>query len=146
MDSLGSMGASWFVRSWNILGSDSTRTKQSCHQNEGAVVCACMSSCFSERHPKKWAPASLPAFLGRRPKGPAPAHPPAFLGDTPKDRLLLAFLLFCLLFVRTMLTDEQKNKDVFLQEQGHCFKYVSFLMSSRTNIPLLICLCSGLIQ
>lgn len=77
-----------------------------------------------------------------------PVCPPAFLGDTPKDCLLLAFPLCCLLFVRNMLTDEQKNKDVFLkqQEQGHCFKYISFLMSSRANIPLLICLCSGLIQ
>lgn len=52
-------------------------------------------------------------------------------------------------FVCQEYVDRQtKNKDVFLkqQEQGHCFKYISFLMSSRANIPLLICLCSGLIQ
>lgn len=42
-----------------------------------------------------------------------PVCPPALLGDTPKDCPLLAFPLCCLLFVRNMLTDEQKIKLFF---------------------------------
>lgn len=77
-----------------------------------------------------------------------PACPPAFLGDIPKGPSP-ASIPIALLFVCQKYVDRRtKDKDVFLQqqEQCHCFKYISFLMSSRTNIPLLICLCSGLIQ
>lgn len=64
-----------------------------------------------------------------------PARPPAFLGDTPKDQrlrlhllfwetsskdhLLLAFPLLCFLFVRNMLTDEQKIKMFFCNSKSN---------------------------